>query len=166
MDALFQHPCLVQSGYGDWLARTVRESMTAIGATTSGGNPPCWAVTLAEAGFEYQAHTTLTVSDSVVISILGDAHDGPLSCTLNETQTQRLMAILADCSQATIYDHDSNVLDGLPGVVAVINGTESWCAFSEFNLFDPPPGSKNCGLLLGQLIREYHRELWAYPSGP
>ncbi|WP_283435648.1 hypothetical protein [Neorhodopirellula lusitana] len=141
--------------------------MTAISASIAHPNPPNWIVTLAETGFEYQAHTTLTVTESAVaIAILGDAHDGPLSCNLNESQNQRLTTILSGCKRSTVYDHDSNVLDGILGVVAVVNATQSWCSFSEFNLFDPPPNSQNCGLLLGRFIRDLHRELWSIPSGP
>ena len=140
--------------------------MAAIDAAIAGHDPPFWFVTLAETGFEYEAHTTLSVSDSVTISILGDAHDGPLACTLDSNQSERLMAILANCSPTTVFDHDSSVLDGVLSVATVINVTDSWCAFSEFNAYDPSPVSENSGPKLGQLIRSLHRELWSIPSGP
>ena len=166
MDALFQHPCLARSGYGEWLTRTVRESMTAIDATIARDDSPRWIITLAETSFDYEAHTTLTVSDTSEISILGDAHDGPLCCNLIDIQTKRLMKILADCSPSIVFDHDTNVLDGVLAVAAVINVTDSWCAFSEFNVLDPSPASKNCGPMIGQFIRSLHRDLWSAPGGP
>jgi len=166
MDALFQHPWIVLDGFSDWLKRTIRDSMQTSAKALACDAPPKWIVTLSEAGFDYQAHTQLTVTDSVEISIHGDAHDGPLSCVLGPSQSVPLLGALDNCTESTIRDSDDNALDGLLGVVAIVNGYDKWCAFSQFNSATTEiPNNSETGPYLASLIRSLHRDLWSVPSG-
>lgn len=167
MDALSQHPWLVQTGFGDWLKRTIGDSMQSVAAMLASELPPNWIVTLSVVGFDYHSHTQLTVSGSSTISILGDAHDGPLVCDLSAAQHRNLLAALTDCSSSNVCDIENQVLDGFLCVVAVVNGTDNWCAFSEFNGSGlDAHQSSAAGPRIATLIESFHRDFRSVSSDP
>ncbi len=128
--------------------------------------PPHWIVTLDESSMDFEAHTRVVVSDIATLDIEGDAHDGPATTLLSDSQTDELLSVLATATVDSVSDVHRDVLDGVLCVATVIHGS-GWCAFSQFNSagMDSQHLSLD-GPRLATLLRSFYQSLSPERYGP
>jgi hypothetical protein len=167
MSTPLDHPWLTEPHHSDWHNKTIRVAMKSAIAMLADSPPPRWIVTLDETSMHFEAHTRVVVSDVATIDVEGDAHDGPVSSVLTESQTDVLVDALSATTQVLVVDVDHDVLDGVLCVLTVINGSAGWCAFSQFNsagMNDAQLGLT--GPRMATIVRSFYQSLSHEQYGP
>ena len=162
----FDHPWLSESHHLDWHTKTIRLAMKSAAAMLADNPPPRWIVTLDESSMNFEAHTRVIISDVATLDIEGDAHDGPATTLLSDSQTDDLLSMLATTTVDSVSDVHRDVLDGVLCVATVIHGS-GWRAFSQFNSagMDDQHLSLH-GPRLAMLLRSFYQSLSPERYGP
>mgnify|MGYP001301894541 CR=1 FL=1 len=161
------HPWIADAEFDPEYRDSIRVAMKSALAMLESDDPPTWIVTLDESAMWYRARTRIVVADHATMDVEGNPVESPVSTLLTDEQTDSLLSVLDGLSPQSVTDVEHFVLDGTSCLVAVMNGAENWCAFSQFNCAGMDADKLTLpGPRIANLLQSFYRALTAETNGP
>lgn len=132
MPTPLDHPWINDSEFAPEYRDSIRVAMKSAEAMLESESPPAWILYLDQCAMWYRARVRIVISEYATMDIEGNPVDTPVSTLLSDEQTVQLLSELKSLKPDTLTDVESFVLDATWCVLSVINGSDGWCAFSEF----------------------------------
>ena len=167
MTSPLDHPWIAESDFEPEYRDSIRVAMKSTQAMLDSDAPPNWIITLDESAMWNRARTRIVVDGDATMDVEGNPFDSPVSTLLTASQTASLLAALSDITPDTLVDVEHLVLDGTWCVVAVANGVDRWCAFSQFNCAGMDTAQLALpGPHIATLLQSFYRSLKPKTDGP
>jgi hypothetical protein len=162
MPTPLDHPWIADTQFEPAYCDSIRVAMKSALAMLESDDPPAWIVTLDESAMWYRARTRIVMAEHTTMDVEGKPVDAPVSTLINDQQADLLLSVLNGITPESVSDVDHSVLDGTWCLVAVMNGSAGWCAFSQFNCAAMDATKLSLpGPRIAHLLKSFYRGLGA-----
>ena len=161
MEEIWPHPYFdSEVDVGRVLRDTMRVCLKSTWQMVYGDHPPAWVLILDEHFLFYPRRSRVVLNGTAIIDCELLSNADVTHNALAPQDATRLRQLLRTATEDSFADANTEIIDGHPCTLTVINGLGKWMAVCEFNLAGMPDEERTLlGPSIAEVLVRYSREL-------